>query len=87
MRLDDNLVARLKVRVNVRFVVEDIQTSACDLSGLEGVDQALLVDHWTASGVDEEHAVFHRGELGRTDEAGRGGVQWTADGDDIRHGQ
>ena len=45
-----------------RFGRGDVETGGVDLAGVERVDQRLGVDHATAGGVDDDHAVLHPGE-------------------------
>ena len=43
-----------------RFLLEDIQARACNLAGLQSLDQCLLVMCRTARAVDEVGSRFHR---------------------------
>ena len=70
VRRDDDVV-ELEQRPGVRLAREDVERGAGDLARPERLEQRVLVDELAARGVDDPHAVAHRGERGGVERAAR----------------
>ena len=83
MRLDNDLLALQKPRIDVWLIAQDVEASASNLAAFKRFLQRAFINYSTSGRVDEECTVLHRSELVITDEASGGGVQWTVDRYDI----
>ena len=69
-----------------RLALEHVERHARDLARVERILQRVLVDQPAARDVQQPHAVSHRGERGRVDEAFGLGCLGQVDRDEVRLG-
>ena len=67
-----------------RFGGNHVEGRCGDLSGIQGIRQILLNDQLSPAVVDEDHAVFHLGDIGAVDDSFCGGKEGAVQEDHIR---